>query len=87
MSKPWFRPKQFGYGASPASWQGWAATALFVAAFLADLRLVPELFADPVRGQAASVIGALILLGGLMWVIHVTGRGVWRWRWGDDKDR
>ena len=22
----WFRPKRFGYGAVPATWQGWAAT-------------------------------------------------------------
>ena len=24
--KPWFKPKRFGYGWTPASWQGWAIT-------------------------------------------------------------
>jgi hypothetical protein len=29
MKKAWFGPKRFGYGASPRSWEGWLATALF----------------------------------------------------------
>lgn len=26
MKKPWFRKKIFGWGLSPATWQGWLAT-------------------------------------------------------------
>lgn len=28
--RAWFAPKEFGYGATPSSWQGWLATVLFV---------------------------------------------------------
>ncbi|MGN6122149.1 MAG: hypothetical protein ACTHOJ_04255 [Sphingomonas oligoaromativorans] len=28
----WFRPKRLGFGYSPATWEGWFATALLVLA-------------------------------------------------------
>lgn len=31
----WFRPKRFGYGWSPASWEGWAITGLAALAIVA----------------------------------------------------
>lgn len=34
MKRGWFGPKVFGWGASPASWEGWLATAVFVAAMI-----------------------------------------------------
>ena len=34
MKRVWFGPKRFGWGASPASWEGWAATGVFVIAML-----------------------------------------------------
>ena len=61
MSKVWFKPKRFGYGATPASWEGWLATALFCAALPADLVLARRLFADPAAGRTAGLIGAAVL--------------------------
>jgi len=26
MAEYWFKPKRYGYGATPATWQGWAVT-------------------------------------------------------------
>lgn len=34
VKRGWFGPKRIGWGASPASWQGWAATGVFVFAML-----------------------------------------------------
>lgn len=31
----WFRPRRYGYGASPVAWQGWTAIAAFPVACLA----------------------------------------------------
>ncbi|WP_439547004.1 hypothetical protein [Sandarakinorhabdus sp.] len=31
----WFRPKRFGYGWSPASWEGWAITGVAALAIVA----------------------------------------------------
>jgi uncharacterized membrane protein YkvI len=56
MSKPWFGPKRVGWGASPVSWQGWAATGAYVA-LLALVVREPSLD-DLLRGAA---IGGLTL--------------------------
>lgn len=29
--RPWFRPKKYGWGFTPVSWQGWALTVGYVA--------------------------------------------------------
>ena len=34
MKRVWFGPKRFGWGASPASGEGWAATGVFILAML-----------------------------------------------------
>jgi hypothetical protein len=31
MTRYWFRPKRYGYGATPTTWEGWAFTGLIVA--------------------------------------------------------
>ena len=30
MKRGWFGPKQIGWGASPATWEGWAVTGVFL---------------------------------------------------------
>jgi hypothetical protein len=30
--RPWFRPRRFGWGLAPASWEGWALTGAYVLA-------------------------------------------------------
>ncbi len=34
LKRGWFGPKRIGWGASPASWEGWAATGVFILAML-----------------------------------------------------
>ena len=29
--RPWFRPKRYGLGLTPSSWQGWLVTSAYVA--------------------------------------------------------
>ncbi len=40
MPKGWFGPKKIGWGASPRTWQGWLATAVFVAVAAVRGRLI-----------------------------------------------
>ena len=40
--RPWFRPKVFGLGWTPISWQGWAATPVFVLVVAATQVILPE---------------------------------------------
>ena len=42
MKRGWFGPKRWGWGASPASWEGWAATGLLVLAMTVTANLFRE---------------------------------------------
>ena len=35
MAEYWFKPKRYGYGATPVTWQGWAVTLGTVLAMVA----------------------------------------------------
>lgn len=74
----WFAPRRYGYGSGPPiSWQGWAATLAFAAAFLAVALLL--------RNRPYQMIAAVIPLTAVFLVIAAkTTRGGWRWRWGED---
>jgi hypothetical protein len=52
---PWFRRKTFGYGWTPASWEGWVAMAIFTAGIVGVATRASEL--GPVT--SAVLIGAL----------------------------
>ena len=62
----WFRPKAFGYGANPVTWEGWAVTlgsmvvtmVCVVTAVIAEARQWPD--HRPI--QAACVLIAAVLL-------------------------
>jgi hypothetical protein len=35
--EPWFHDKRIGWGLSPAGWQGWLMTAVFIVLYVATL--------------------------------------------------
>jgi hypothetical protein len=82
MSTYWFRPKRYGYGATPVTWQGWALTFAAVAVIVvATLTVMTHSALDSVFWLAVAidfvVIFALIEIG------RRKTDGEWRWRWGD----
>ena len=62
MKRGWFGPKVFGWGASPASWQGWAATGVFILAMVATGLVQPSdgLVAWIARGVVLAVFLGVI---------------------------
>jgi hypothetical protein len=81
-NKFWFKPKQYGYGATPVTWEGWASVVLFVAAvFVSTLWLVsPEMTALNWALWAGVVAAATAAM--IAFTKYKTD-GVWRWRWND----
>ncbi|WP_448662194.1 hypothetical protein ACG3SL_16180 [Sphingomonas sp. CJ20] len=79
MTRPgtWFRPRRFGLGATPATWQGWLAVALFVgvSALLGNVAS---------HGRPGFVILFVPLIAGFLWLCWAKTDGEWRWRWGGD---
>ena len=81
MPRYWFRQKQFGYGATPNTWQGWLFTIAGV------LLIVAVVFgADLVRNDGPRVllivIGVPAVLIPFVLISHAKTEGGWRWRWG-----
>jgi hypothetical protein len=82
VSTFWFKPKRYGYGATPITWQGWAVTIGTVLAMVAVslfLRLTER------HSWALTVMLAFdaAALGALMIVSRRKTDGDWGWRWGD----
>jgi hypothetical protein len=55
----WFRPKKYGYGAVPTTWEGWTSIAVYIALVAAAAFLV------------FRVARATDLAGWLMWLVVV----------------
>ena len=88
MSEPWFKPKSYGYGATPANGKGWAAIGAY-AVVMTVLAMV--MVVEPTRGGAALpkeqlvtyVASAGLLTLGFLVLCRMKTDGAWSWRWGD----
>ncbi|HEY1745957.1 MAG TPA: hypothetical protein VGG11_04225 [Xanthobacteraceae bacterium] len=82
MTRYWFKPKRYGYGATPVTWQGWAvtlATVLVMVGVNVGLRLN-----EPPRWAIAGIIGFDVLALAFLFVVcRRKTEGEWHWRWGD----
>jgi len=85
----WFKPKTFGYGASPTTWEGWALVVGYcVVVTIATLGVL--ILAEP--GKATAVVQWtlwlvwLVVIGVATAALTVVSKrrtdGEWRWRWG-----
>ena len=87
MVEYWFKPKRYGYGATPITWQGWLISALTAIAMVAVAVLLPLVRpAGPGNWIAVIVIDLLIIVP-LVLAIRRKTDGDWRWRWGGGNGR
>jgi len=86
MAKPWFKPKTFGIGISPASWEGWASLAGLVVLMVGERAGARLWIADGTWRAGVSLAANLVTLAGFFVLCTLKGERVWdwRWRWGDD---
>jgi hypothetical protein len=85
----WFKPKTFGYGASPTTWEGWAVV-LGYCAVVTIVTLIVLIAAEPgkvaIWAQWLIWSAWLVVVGIATAVLAVVSRqrtdGEWRWRWG-----
>ena len=90
MSKQyWFKPKTFGYGASPTTWEGWAVVGGYCLA-VTLVTLAVLIAAEPGKTSAGVqwLMWAvwLVVVAIATTVLAVVSKrrtdGEWRWRWG-----
>ena len=81
MSKYWFRPKTYGYGATPVTWEGWAVIGAAVIVIAAAALLILS-YGDrsPSAYIAFFAVEALVIAS--LWIVcRRKTDGEWRWRW------
>ena len=87
MTRYWFKPKRYGYGATPVTWEGWAVTGAGVAiVVIACLWLLSERGAVGFANWLAFIAVAVVTVAALSIVSAYKTDGVWRWRWGNEHD-
>ncbi|MBB4100174.1 hypothetical protein [Sphingomonas kyeonggiensis] len=74
----WFRPKKFGFGAVPVTWQGWVATLVFGA-------LVGLLVNFATHRDRMWLVLLVPLVVAFLWLLAIKTDGEWRFRWGGDQ--
>lgn len=84
VTRYWFRPKRYGYGATPITWEGWALTVACVAAMI-GVSLYLRLTARSLWALVALLAFDAFAIGVLAVVSYRKSDGEWRWRWGAGK--
>ena len=88
MTEYWFKPKRYGFGATPSNWKGWALTLGFAAIIIAlGPILIPPVHAHEQPHPLAFMGASFVLLVLFCFITWRKTEGGWRWRWGDDDER
>ena len=81
MNEYWFRPKTYGYGATPTTWEGWAVTAGAVIVIAAAALLIPN-YGGRSPSAWITFFGVEAVVLAALWIISRRKTdGEWRWRW------
>ncbi len=85
MKKLWFKNKRYGYGWTPATWEGWVTMAVY---FLIIISMFRGIDADSHSGSDTLIgfsLPFIVLTIVLLVIARVKGEKP-EWRWGDKKD-
>ena len=75
----WFKPKRFGYGATPATWEGWAVTVAAIVLTAAVVVIAPGI-RDNMQRSLFVVLGLAAVIGATSFIAWRKTEGGWRWR-------
>jgi hypothetical protein len=86
VSAVWFKPRRYGYGATPITWQGWVLTFGFIlAVFVAGWLFLGHTDAELSAWNFVGFFFVEAILVAALWIISMrTTVGEWRWRWGEE---
>lgn len=87
MKKYWFKPKCYGYGFCPSSWEGWIATIVFIGLVFASA-YVNGFFSSEIDNKdgVRYLLDLFILSGVFTALFKDSVDGGLQWRWGDKHD-
>lgn len=84
----WFKPRRFGYGATPTTWQGWLIIVAFPILLIIVALVLFVVYPAPSGGWAVARVAVFLLIDavavlGLIAFVRRKTEGAWRWRWGN----
>jgi hypothetical protein len=88
MTQFWFRPKRYGYGATPVTWEGWLATVVAGTVVAASI-VAMNVWVDRAN-LVAWIIWAAVLAVLVLYFVQFCRRrtdGDWQWRWGESSNK
>jgi hypothetical protein len=78
----WFKPKRYGYGATPVTWQGWLVTLGAAGIIVAGSLLLPRV-APTADWRWLAILAFDVVVIAALWIVsRRKTEGEWRWRWG-----
>jgi hypothetical protein len=83
MTRYWFKPKRYGFGATPVTWQGWALTLGYLVAILVCAAILVST-KQSVGGSLAALVIFVVATAVTFRVSWLKTDGDWRWQWGGD---
>lgn len=81
MTKYWFKPKTYGYGLTPISWEGWVVTLIFVG-ILVLAAYANQMFLYPRPEEVAGFVLDVTVFTTLFTLLckgKMNGKLGWRW--------
>jgi uncharacterized membrane protein YbhN (UPF0104 family) len=84
MTTYWFKPKKYGYGATPVTWEGRVVAIAAVVFIAAAAVLILGVGGENPHAWIAFVAVEAVVIAVLWIVCRRKTDGEWRWRWGDD---
>ena len=79
MARYWFKPRRFGTGATPSTWEGWALTVLALL-LCAGIVLAGPVIRDNLQRSLFVVAGLGLVIGVTSLIAWRKTEGGWRWR-------
>ena len=82
MAGNWFKPRKYGYGATPVTWQGWSLAGAYVAAVGLLTATLAVSGRNDLSVLAPFLAAVLAVTLALVLISRWKTDGAWRWRWG-----
>ncbi len=79
--KYWFKAKLYGWGWTPARWQGWVTLLVFVALIVANGIIIGDEVETTGAPPLWFIVKTVALVAILLYICYKTGEKP-RWQWG-----
>ncbi len=89
MPKLWFRARNFGWGWTPITWEGWLVLAISLVLIFAgteEFAYWAKAGGDRRLGLPLLLLWIALVAGGLIFLCYAKGERP-RWRWGADREQ